>query len=148
MKIVLGVLDAPHMEYLHGMPAKESDLMIGDLAEILESKYRIMQTFADMRKGEIAKAVKEAIALKIKAEIRGVKTPVNHLARAFGQIEHSFKDFIATQQMDGRVAGVPTMASLMGVNHRLKHPYASSNPVRPSFIDTGQYVASFKAWQP
>lgn len=148
MKVVLGVLDTPHMEYLHGVPPKDSGITTGDVAEILESKYRIMQTFADMRKGEIAKAVKEAVSLKIKEEIRGLKTPVDHLARAFGQIEHSFKDFIVTQQMDGRVTGVPTMASLMGVNHRLKHPYASSNPQRPSFVDTGQYVAAFKAWQP
>jgi hypothetical protein len=42
--------------------------------------------------------------------------------------------------------GVPTKAALKGINHRLRHPYRKSNPRRPSFVDTGLYVASFRAW--
>jgi hypothetical protein len=33
----------------------------------------------------------------------------------------------------------------MGVNHRKKHPYSSENEARPAFIDTGLYMASFRA---
>jgi hypothetical protein len=34
---------------------------------------------------------------------------------------------------------------MRGVNHRFMHPYAR-RPSRPSFIDTGLYVANFTAW--
>jgi hypothetical protein len=36
-------------------------------------------------------------------------------------------------------------AAQMGVNHRKKKPYSSKNEARPAFIDTGLYVASFRA---
>ena len=61
------------------------------------------------------------------------------------ELETAFRIFIDQQEMDGK-PGVPTAAALKGVNHRLMHPYAKSNPARVSFRDTGLYEASFRAW--
>jgi hypothetical protein len=56
-----------------------------------------------------------------------------------------FNEFIDRRGMDG-MPGVPTDAARLGINHRLKHPYAKANPERPSFKDTGTYMQSFTAW--
>jgi hypothetical protein len=71
---------------------------------------------------------------------------INLTAEGEGEIEAAFRQFLEQQEMDGRVDGVPTKASLKGVSHRLKRPNAKDNPTRPSFIDTGLYSASMKAW--
>jgi hypothetical protein len=62
-------------------------------------------------------------------------------------IQAKFRDFINSGEA-GRVGipGTPTGAAQRGVNHRRKHPYRKSNPPRPSFRDTGMYVASFRSW--
>ncbi len=62
------------------------------------------------------------------------------------ELGDAFRIFIDQKELDGVIPGVPTQAALRGVNHRLMRPYAKSNPVRPSFKDTGLYEASFRAW--
>ena len=74
------------------------------------------------------------------------------------QISTYFKQFLAMRQIEGfGIPGVPTQAALNGVNHRFKNPRGKwtgkgkdrkfqRNPRRPSFIDTGMYQASSKAW--
>lgn len=147
MEINLGVLDVPHLNWIGGKKTGESHLTIGDLATILEAKYHVMETFASVRRENIKSQVKDAMATRLTAELRGERDRGRALNKAFGQIEHMFRDFLVQKQMDGLVKGVPTQASLDGISHRFKKPNAK-RPARPSFIDTGQYVAAFKAWQP
>ncbi len=119
----------------------------GDVAEILEAKYHVMQTFYDML-GEdvVAKALERSVANAVEAMMMGSNSAsINLTAEAEGEIEAAFRLFLSQQEMDGIVGGVPTQAALNGVSHRFKHPYAK-RPARPSFIDTGQYQASMKAW--
>jgi hypothetical protein len=48
--------------------------------------------------------------------------------------------------LDREEHGIKTLAARRGVSHLLPHPYSKNNPPRPSFIDTGLYRKSFRAW--
>jgi hypothetical protein len=65
--------------------------------------------------------------------------------QAMSSIARRFKDMLSQRAYDGKIMGVPTKAAQAGVSHRFKKPYAK-RASRPSFIDTGQYQASFVSW--
>lgn len=119
----------------------------GEVAEILEDKYHIMQLFAEESGTEaINAAIEHSIAGALENIMLGGPTgALNITADAESEIEDAFKLFLSLQLLDGIEPGVPTQAALNGVSHRFKHPYAKRGP-RPSFIDTGTYQASFKVW--
>lgn len=159
----LGVIDQPYQSYQKpekvpqakkgkaNKPIKPktdaATKTTGDIAEILEEEYGIMDTFAFMRLPDIAKSLENSIAGELETLMMGGRPSGNPFAGAESSIETMFKDFISKQQVESvGIRGVPTQAALDGVNHRLKHPHRKSNPRRPSFIDTGLYLASFKAW--
>lgn len=119
----------------------------GDVAEILEDKYHIMEVFFEDIGYE---AVMGALVNSLEGAIENIQSgaPLSTIklyAGAESEIETAFRLFLGQQELDGVMPGVPTKAALKGVNHRMVHPYAKRGP-RPSFIDTGLYQASFKAW--
>lgn len=136
----LGVIEIPYGD--------KSGKTTGDVAEILEDKYHVMEVFyEDMGAELIAKALERSTLLTFEAVVQsGRNSDVRLTEEAEEELEEAFKHFLSLQQMDGVVGGVPTKAALKGVNHRFKPPYAKDNPERPSFIDTGQYEANFLAW--
>lgn len=119
----------------------------GDVAEILEAKYQIMETFYETLGADvIASSLEHSLEDAIKDIQAGA--PAKNLSvtlAAEQELQTAFQIFIDQQEMNGR-PGVPTKDALKGVNHRLLHPNASSNPARPSFKDTGLYMQSFRAW--
>lgn len=121
----------------------------GDVADILEAKYHIMERFAEKYLDDIAEIVNDAVIGSMETLIRsaGSVSVDSAINAAFPKIEEKFKDFIGTGEVESvGIPGVPTEAALRGVDHRLTHPYLKSNPRRPSFVDTSLYVDSFKAW--
>jgi hypothetical protein len=114
-----------------------------EVAEILEAKYAIIENFTIDNDSAIRALFRDQAERHARAAIKG-RQPT--LQPTLDKLKQMFKTYIMTKQLDGRVRGVPTLASLRGVNHRLKHPYAKGNRPRPSFFDTGLYVSSFKAW--
>lgn len=119
----------------------------GDVAEILEAKYGVMDTFAFARLPDIAKELENSLAGALETLMMGGAPSANPFASAETAITTMFKNFLATGAIEHMgIAGVPTQAAKDGVNHRLAHPYAKSNPRRESFIDTGGYSAHFTAW--
>jgi hypothetical protein len=146
----LGVTDIP---YATAVPTKgrraasTGGQTTGDVAEILEDKYHIMEIFFEEHQKEIAVAVEESIGDALETLLSGHSPGGNATAAASADIETLFKRFISNGEMDSLgYPGVPTAAALAGVNHRLAHPYAKGNAARVSFRDTGLYEASFKAW--
>ncbi len=130
-----------------GSAAPSGAQTTGDVAEILEDKYHVMEVFAEEVGNEkLARAVEHSIEGAIVDLVLG-KDPdlVSPMATAMGEIETAFRLFLDQEEMNGVAPGVPTKASLRGVNHRLKHPFAKGNPARPSFIDTGTYQSHFRA---
>lgn len=118
----------------------------GDVAEILEEKYHPVEHFYQLHEDEILGAVMEDMSASLETMLMGGSTEL-HLGEATSKIEDAFKTMISTSELETiGYPGVPTQAALKGVNHRLLHPYAKSNPRRPSFKDTSLYMSSFKAW--
>jgi hypothetical protein len=113
-----------------------------DVAKILEAKYGIMEAFAKDNEKEIRQILRDQSKRYVGQTMRGVEPD---LQPAFEKIRRMFKNYILTKKLDGRVKGVPTAASLRGVNHRFKRPFAR-RAARASFWDTGLYVSAFKTW--
>ena len=147
----LGVLDVPYKEdqvtvQKYGV-TKISSITTGEVAEILEDEYHVMEIFFNLHEDFVAKSLEEGLAGTLEDLLTGAPPSKDPFGRGCSAIESRFKDFLSNREMDQLgYPGIPTGAAEAGVNHRLLHPYAKDNPERPSFIDTGQYQADFKSW--
>lgn len=150
--LVFGVLEVAYSD-AHG-PAG-GPTTTGDVAQILEDRYHVMQTFFDLRKGRIAEFLADGMATAIQNLVAGRPTlgsavrNGNPMFDAAQRIEHEFRSFLDANEMQKlaiALTGAPiSAAASKGVNHRKKHPYAKKNRGRPAFIDTGLYRSSFRA---
>jgi hypothetical protein len=135
-------LPKPHKAHA----AKYQNITTGDVAEILEAKYAVMQTFYTAHETDVANAIENSLEGAVESLLMGGPPNLSAFGSATSQIEDLFKKFLSNQEMDALgIPGVPTMAAQRGVSHRFKNPYARRAP-RPSLIDTGAYQASFTAW--
>lgn len=141
VKLHLGVLVQPY----RSRSRKVSATSTGDVAEILEAKYGVMQAFYRAHQSEITQGISESLRDAFEALASG--HVIDPWGASMQSIQTQFRDFISSGQAERvGIPGTPTAAALRGVNHRLKHPYRKSNPRRPSFRDTGLYMASMRAW--
>lgn len=122
--------------------AQNGSQTTGDIAEILEAKYHIMETFAERHLPEIAEDLADNMAHALSALMNGDPAPQSLFGDVTDEIKLKFQRFIDNKEMDG-MPGVPTQAAKDGVNHRLK---SKRGPPRPSFLDTGQYQQHFQDW--
>lgn len=160
----LGVIDIPysdkqaatvvqHWEAMkRGKPltksAARASVTTGDVAQFLEDRYHVMEVFYEEHQAYILAMVEMSVKAAIE-RLRKTNQPetIDPFGAAISEIENRFKRFLSLGYVENvGIPGVPTKAALKGVSHRRKHPYAKSNPRRPSFIDTGIYENSFKAW--
>lgn len=152
----LGVVDVPYVDkeapaaqrkrIKAGKRPASNELTTGDVAEILEDKYHVMEVFYELHKDDVAKDLEKSVAGALETILLGGPSDVDPFGGATNKIEERFTDFLTNREMEKLgYHGVPTQAAIEGVNHRLKHPYAKKNKRRPSFIDTGLYQRSFKA---
>jgi len=129
--------------------AKGSPISIttGQVAEILEAEYRVMEVFYASHEDEIARLLEHSIGGALQSLMMGAPAQATDIfASAASRIEDQFKQFLSTKEIEQLgIPGVPTAAALHGVSHRFANPGKRRAP-RPSFIDTGLYQASFKAW--
>lgn len=148
-RLSLGVVELPYVDAEQPRrkkyKAKVVSLSTGDVAEILEAKYGVMQHFFDTYQGRIATAMAEAVKDRIEALIMGRPATGELFPEIGDDIKVMFHKFISEKEIERLgITGVPTQAALSGVSHRFKHPYAKRGS-RPSFIDTGLYLDSFVA---
>lgn len=129
-------------------PASPRTTTTYDVARYLENRYSLFSLFSVFRGKDFTDALEEAVAGKLETLLMGGPASSDALLGEgeLAAIESAFRGFLDNREMDGRAPGVPTAASLRGVNHRLMRPYAKSNPARPSFIDMGILQAHFRAW--
>lgn len=158
MRLHLGVIDVPYQTGPTLRPSRAArrpgsnvppnvGQTTGDVAEILEDHYHVMEFFyEDLGPDVIVKALEQSMENAL-ADIQAGGPPTLNLTQdGEEEIRTAFQIFIDQEEMDNIAPGVPTAASIRGVNHRLAHPYAKGNPSRPSFKDTGLYQQSFRAW--
>ena len=137
----LGVLVQPYRA--SGRTVK--GLTTADVAGFLEDKYGLMGVFYRVHNRTVVDAIENSLEGAMESLLMG--QAIDPWGRGMQKIQTAFKDFISSREAERvRIPGTPTQAALMGVNHRLKRPYARANPRRPSFKDTGLYMASFRAW--
>lgn len=151
MKLFLGVIDLPYADatsYTGRKPKSKpkGTQSTGDIADILEGKYHVMEVFAQLHGQGIADALARSYSDAV--DLLGIGAPVtiDPSGEAMGEIKTMFETFIMSKEMDGLgIPGVATQAAKDGVSHRFKKVRGNRGP-RPSFYDTGLYVSSFKAW--
>lgn len=156
----LGVVDIPYayeQEVLSkkGKPLKRKktvtkSITTGEVAEILEEKYHVMEIFFEIHGEQIMELLTDAVVGAYETAAMGGPTQAEPHAEALEKIGQMFRDFLSNQEMDGyhgefSTLQIPTRAAREGVSHRFAHPYAH-RPERPSFIDTGEFQAAFTAW--
>lgn len=135
MKLVMGVVEVPY---------DDTGKTTGDVAGYLEDKYGVMQTYWDRHGQEIGDALASSLMGALESVAMGGPPTLDPTGTAMSATKHGFTNFITLKEMDALVPGVPTQASLDGVSHRFKGKKGA--PGRPSFVDTGAYVGSFKSW--
>jgi hypothetical protein len=120
-----------------------------DVANILEGKYGIVETFSAIHEDEISNIILEGFAEIAERifEDRGFTTATlrNLMKPNTKQVENMFRRFLDREEMNDMVPGVPTKAARKGIRHG-RGRITKSGTQRPSFIDTGIYKASFRAW--
>jgi len=133
----LGVQDVPYPD-LSSSGKTHRFITTGEVAEILEDKYQIMETFIDEHLDDVLEKMKDNLELKLNNYIgRNIDDEITF------DIEVKFRDFILNKEMDRLgVKGVPTKAALEG---RKTAKRIWQGPERPSFYDTELYLDSFSA---
>lgn len=123
---------------------KARALTTGEVAEFLEEKYGVMAAFYRVHGDDVVRALENSMSGALESLVMGQYT--DPYGTGMQQIENAFREFIVSREAERvGIPGTPTHAALMGVNHRMKHPYAK-RASRPSFLDTSLYMSSFKAW--
>jgi hypothetical protein len=120
----------------------------GDVAQLLEEKYHVMEHFFQLHEEDIGNALVESRQISLENLLSGAPATDMPFAAGSAQIENMFKEiFLQGKELDKLgYPGIPTKAAKAGVNPRLAHPHAKGNPERPSFVASGLYQSSFKAW--
>lgn len=150
----LGVIDLP---YVVAPPKRQKKpragtVTTGDVAEWLERRYAIMQTFFDQRGQEIGDDLALSVKNTLESVLAGAPTNIDPIGSATSDIEDRFKQFLSQGEMEKLgVPGVPTQAALdrragRRRSGRMKRPRKGKGATGMSFIDTGLYQSSFKAW--
>lgn len=150
--LVLGVIDFPYAltpssdRRRRRRGAKRAPPSTGDVAEILEGQYHIMEVFYHQHEDDITEALTNALEHAIENLEAGAPLNIDAFGSATSKIEDKFKAFISNREMEQLgYPGVPTEAAKRGVSHRMARPYKRRAP-RPSFLDTGTYMSAMKAW--
>lgn len=144
-KLHLGVIDIPY---------KEDSTTTHEVALQLEKRYGVMGAYFDSHKDKIVESMENSVAGALESLFMGAPIPSNPLASAESFIDQDFRHFLSNSEIEKLgIAGVPTKAALDGISHRFKDPKFKTvkgkkvkRPRRPSFIDTGLYQSSMKAW--
>jgi len=133
----LGVIEIPYVD--------NASVGTGDVAEYLEHNYSLMETFAELHRDDIQNALVNSLEGAIENIFVGAPVSNDMFSDATNTIQELFEfEYIEKEEMAGIIGGVPTQAALDRASSRFKGGKASFQ--RPSFVDTGLFVASFRAW--
>lgn len=142
--LVLGVVDVPYSDGNVKSEKSSSPTTTVDVAQILEEKYGIMQAFYDAHKVDITQSLVNSAEGALEDIFTGGQV-VDPFAEAGQFVQSEFRTFLMTAEIESMgVPGVPTQASIKRRSLRFKNKVASGP--RPSFIDTGTYEMSMRAW--
>ena len=117
-----------------------------DVQKELEDRYKIVETFFEMNEDYIVGLVEDMLSEDIETVMSSEEPSTEGLSfKETDKIETRFRRALSSEEFNGVIPGVPTRTARQGVSHLRRHPYAARS-ARPSFIDTGLYQRSFRAW--
>jgi hypothetical protein len=137
VRLVLGVVDVAYS-------GDNGAVTTGQVAEWIEGSYGVMSIFWEEYQDKAVRALVAAAKDSIQDVISGAPRPSNPFLGAEQKIESLFRDFLSRGEIEKISPDVPTQAALDRKSKRFKSGKAPDQ--RPSFIDTGLYQASFRAW--
>jgi hypothetical protein len=115
-----------------------------DVATILEDKYGVMGVFYDQNRDLIAGAIMHGLEGALEDLYAGA-TVHNPFSGVDQEISEGFRVWLMSGEIETMgVEGVPTQAAIERRSLRFKSRKGPEQ--RPSFIDTGTYELSFRAW--
>jgi len=135
VKLILGVLDVAY--------SGKDPTTTGEVATYLEDEYHVMRIFYEEYQHRIGKWLADAIADQIQDMARGAPINPDPFMDGTGKIEDAFRRFLAAGEIERISPSLPTQAAL---DRRSKRFKKGKGPERPSFIDTGLYQSTFRAW--
>ena len=150
----LGVIDLPYADQASykelkvGKPKVKAggSMTTGEVADILEDRYHVMEIFYEIHEEKIIDGLRSSYEGAMENILMGAPVAQDPAADAVSGIENDFRTFLTSGEIEKLgIPGVPTQAAKDGVSFRFKRPYAKRKP-RPSFVNTGLYEASFRAW--
>ena len=128
MKLVMGVVDVAYSDANSGGASTT-----GEVAQILEDKYHVMETFLVTREEKIAEWLADGLADEIADVVSGKPPSRDPFKGATQQIEAEFRAFLDANEMAHLVAGLSegesaafdwsrtfNSAANRGVSHRFK----------------------------
>jgi len=143
VKILLGVVDVAYSD----AGGKGGTKTTGDVAQILEHQYHVMEVFYEERRDHVAEWMADAIRDQIADLITQAPISSNPFLDAEQRIEASFRRFLSDDEMQKIMPITQQItAAQMGMSKRFKAGHSKGYKPRPAFIDTGLYQASFRAW--
>lgn len=114
------------------------------VANALEERYHVLGTFVEHHKDDIGEAINNSLSGALENLHMGLPLG-DPFAEAGQEIAAGFRTFLMTGEIEGYgIEGVPTQAALNRESLRFKNKHG--NAQRPSFVDTGTYEASMRAW--
>lgn len=134
MKISLGVMEIPYAD-----DGKNT----GEVAEILEGKFHVMQIFADKNLDKIAGYIEDGIAGALESVAAGAPENFNVFGSAMENITDRFHEYI-----DNEEHGILTKEKKYGTQKagaRKKRQYRKATN-KTTFVDSGLYRNNFVAW--
>ena len=132
MRISLGVIEHPY---------GDTGQSTGDVAEILEERYHVMETFRDQNIDFISEALTDGFLGAIENAFAGAPQDADIFASAMAAIEDRFHDFI-----DREESGIKTKAKEKPLAGGRKKRQYRRVKAKTTFVDTGLYRNSFIAW--
>ena len=144
--VVQNYANAPPVDAKRRRPKRSAgQTTTGDVAEILEAKYHIMRIFWELHGQEVADDLGMSLSAALESIMAGAPLSLDTFGSGTGKLDSRFRKFLESKEMDSLgYPGIPTKASLMGVDLRRKNK--KGTPGRPSFIASTLYENSFKSW--
>ena len=130
----LGVLDVAYTE-------DGKSTTTGEVAKILEANYGVIQTFVDLHEDEIGDELIDRLVGIFESSAMGAK--LDYRVVDFPKVEKMFRDYLDAGEWENQIGNSATAAAAAGRSKRKKN--AGQTP-RVSFVDTGLYRKSFRAW--
>jgi hypothetical protein len=137
-KLVLGVIDVPY---------EDGKTTTGDVAEILEGKYHVMEIFYLERREQIEALIAGQAAAALQNLLTGSMQYGDPIFDVTQQIDELFRDFLDADEISAILPITQQItAAQIGKNSRKKSGYNKNNEARPAFIDSGLFQSSFRSW--